>query len=165
MANKQSGAKFSSYGRLGILLALIGIIMAVDTLADLSFFYRLWPLAITVLGIGFIGIYVRRSRRESVYIGMGVYLVGFSGLALYCSLTTWTALTVLWPIFITLMGLSFVFGYLFGTRGPGLLLAGLLFISLSALFFSLFSFNRRLWWSIFILAGTSFLVFDRARRS
>jgi hypothetical protein len=164
MAGGQREPKLSSYGRLGVLLALIGVIMAVDTLTDLSFVGRLWPLLITVLGIGFIGIYIRRSRRESVYLGIGVYAIGFSGLALYCSLTTWAALATLWPVFIGLLGLSFVFGYLFGKRGPALLLAGLLFISRGALFYSIFSLNQRLWWSILILAGVSFLLFDKARR-
>lgn len=165
MANEQPSVKLSSYGRLGILLALIGTIMAVDTMAELAFIYKLWPLIITVLGIGFIGICIRRSRRESVYMGIGVYIIGFSGLALYCSLTTWTALATLWPVFIALMGAAFVFGYFFGTRKPVLLLAGLLFISLAVLFYSLFSLDQRLWWSIFILAGVSFFIFDRARRS
>jgi hypothetical protein len=68
-------------------------------------------------------------------------------------------------VFIALMGLSFLFGFFFGSRRPILLLAGLLFISLGILFYSLFGLDRRLWWTVFILAGASFLVFDRVRRS
>jgi hypothetical protein len=165
MESSKRKVKLSSYGRLGVMLACMGAVLAIDTLTDLTFIYRLWPLVVTVLGVGFIGIYVRRARREAVYIGVGVYLVGFSGLALYCSLTTWAALASLWPVFIALMGASFVFGYFFGDRHPAMLLAGLLSISLAALFYTLFSLNQRLWWSIFILAGISFLIFDKTRRS
>lgn len=165
MIYKQNKIKLSSYGRLGIMLAFIGILLAIDTLADLSFIYRLWPLVTILLGIGFIGIYIRRSRREGVYIGVGVYIIGFSVLALYCSLTSWTALSTLWPVFIGLMGLSFVFGFFFGDRHPSLLLAGLLFISLALLFYSVFGLNHRLWWIVFILAGISFLIFDKVRRT
>ena len=165
MDHQYSEKRLSSYGRLGILLACIGVLLAVDTMADLSFIYKLWPLITTILGIGFIGIYVRRSRRESAYISIGVYIICFSGLALYCSLTTWTALATLWPAFIAFMGLALVFGYYFGSRQPGMLLAGLLFLSLAILFFSIFALNQRLWWSIFILAGSSFLIFDKVRQS
>ncbi|MGD9201660.1 MAG: hypothetical protein PVI26_08870 [Chitinispirillia bacterium] len=156
--------KESSYSRLGFLLAFIGTILAIDTMLNLTFIYKLWPLLITVLGIGFIGIYIRRSRREAIYIGIGVYAIGFSVLALYCSLTTWTALGILWPVFIGLLGLSFVFSYFFGHCRPVMLLVGSLFISLSILFYFVFGLNQKLWWSIFILAGISFIIFDKMRR-
>ena len=165
MDSKKRTRKFSSYGRLGVLLAILGIIMAIDTMTDLTFLYKFWPLLITVLGIGFIGIYVRRARREMLYIGIGVYIIGFSALALYCSLTSWAELATLWPSFVGLLGLSFVFGYFFGNGQPGLLLTGLLFISVSVLFYFLFGLNQRLWWTILILGGVSFIIFDRVRRS
>lgn len=166
MSQKQHFSReLSSYGRLGVLLAIIGAILAVDTMADISFLYKLWPLLVTVLGVGFIGIYARRSRREILYIGAGVYLIGFSGLALYCSLTTWTALADLWPVFVGLMGVSCVFGYFLGNRSPAALLLGLLFVSAMLVFLFVFHLSSRLWWSVFILAGISFFIFDRARRS
>jgi hypothetical protein len=165
MTTKQLKIKLSSYGRLGILLAIIGALLAIDAFADLSFVYRLWPLLSVVLGVGFIGIYVRRARREAVYMGVGVYAIGFSGLALYCSFTSWASLSTLWPVFIVLMGVSFLFAFFYGNRNPAMLLAGLLFISLAVLFYSLFGLNHRLWWIVFILAGISFFIFDKVRRS
>ncbi|MBN1307125.1 MAG: hypothetical protein JXA18_04355 [Chitinispirillaceae bacterium] len=162
---KSGGKKLSSYGRLGVLLAAIGTVLAIDTMADLSFLYKLWPLLCAILGIGFIGIYLQRSRRESAYIGVGSFIIGFSGLALYCNFTSWGILASLWPAFILLLGIAMISGFIFGNRRPAILLTGLLFISLGAVFFMVFSFNRHLWWSIFILAGFSFLIFDRVRRS
>jgi hypothetical protein len=63
------------------------------------------------------------------------------------------------------MGCSFIFAYFFGNRRPILLLTGLLFISLAILFYSVFGLDRHLWWIVFILAGISFLVFDKVNRS
>ena len=84
MSATQSGRKmFSSYGRLGVLLAVIGAILAIDTMANLSVLYKLWPALCTVLGIGFIGIYLQRSRHEAMYIGVGSFFIGFSALAFY----------------------------------------------------------------------------------
>jgi hypothetical protein len=157
--------KLGSYGRFGILLAGIGILLAIDSLVKQAFIYKLWPLLVTVLGIGFIGIYIRRCRREAIYIGIGVYIIGFSALALYCSLTSWSSLGTLWPVFIGLMGLSFLFGYIFGNRRPALLLGGLLFLTLAVLFYSLFGLKSQVWWIVFFLAGASFLIFDKVRRS
>ncbi|MBN1577807.1 MAG: hypothetical protein JW913_14700 [Chitinispirillaceae bacterium] len=162
----KSGRKtISSYGRLGILLAGIGTVLAIDTMADLSVLYKLWPLLCTILGIGFIGIYLQRSRRESAYIGVGSFIIGFSGLALYCNFTSWSVLASFWPAFIILLGIAMIFGFIFGNRRPAILLTGLLFISLGTVFFMVFSLSHKLWWSIFILAGCSMLVFDKVRRS
>lgn len=153
----------SSYGRLGVLLTLIGAVLAVDALADISFLYKLWPLLVALLGGGFIGIYLRRARREAIYAGIATFLLAFSALALYCSLTSWSALATLWPIFVGMLGISFVAGYLFGRRTPVLLLAGLVLLSLAAVSGLVFTIDPDLWWTAFLLAGISFVVFDRAR--
>jgi hypothetical protein len=161
MATHRPSQRLSSYGRLGLLLTGLGVLLAIDTLADLSFIYKLWPLLITSLGGGFLGIYVQRCRHEAVYIGVGTYLLGFSGLALYCNFTSWAQMADLWPLFVGFLGLSFCLAYLFGKRSRVLLLPGLLLISLTAVFFFVFAVSVHLWWTAFILAGLSFLIFDK----
>ena len=66
------------------------------------------PLLITSLGGGLVGIFHQRGRRESVFLGAGVYLICFSLLALYCSFTSWSRLAVLWPLFIGFLGVAFL---------------------------------------------------------
>ena len=166
MPTPKSGRKLlSSYGRLGIMLAIIGAVLAIDTMADLSVFYKLWPVLCTFLGIGFVGIYLQRSRREAMYIGVGSFIIGFSALALYCNFTSWSILASFWPAFIALLGIAMIFGFIFGNRLPAMLLIGLLFISMGIVFFMVFSLNHKLWWTIFLFTGCSFLIFDRVRRS
>jgi len=164
-AQKQNRRALSSYGRLGILLAAIGVLLAVDATAQLSFLYKLWPLLCTILGTGFFGIYMQRARRESSYIVVGTYIVGFSFLALYCNFTSWGNLATLWPTFIALLGISMIAGFIFGKRQPGILLSGLLFCSTAVVFYLVFSLNNNLWWSVFILVGSSFFIYDKVRRS
>jgi len=159
----KSYRKLSSYGRLGLLLIVVGVLLAVDTLADLFFIYKLWPLLIASLGGGLLGIYVRRSRREAIYVGIGIYLLGFGGLALYCNFTSWTRMADLWPLFVGFLGLSFCLAYFLGKRSRVLLLPGLLLISLTAVFFLVFAVSVHLWWTAFILAGLSFLISDKTR--
>ncbi len=153
----------SSYGRFGILLIVISALVAAEAFAELGFVYKLWPVLIFLLGIGFIGIYIRRARREAEYIGVGTYLVCFSGLALYCSFTSWTALSYLWPLFIGFFGFSFLMGYLFGKRAPLALLLGLLLVSICVVFFFVFGLEGQYWWTMFLLAGASFFIYDRVR--
>jgi hypothetical protein len=166
MTTLKNGRKnLSSYGRLGILLVGIGAILAIDSFTDRSVMYKLWPLLGVMLGIGFIGIYEQRSRHESPYIGIGSFIVQFSALALYCNFTSWSILSMLWPVFIGMLGVSMFIGFVFGNRSPLLLLSSLLFISLTIVFFLVFNLNHQLWWLTFILAGCSIFIYDKARRS
>ena len=155
--------RLGRYGRLGILLAAVGIILGVDVVADLSFLYKLWPLLTALLGAGFIGIYIKRDRREAGYIGLGTWFVQFSAFALYCNFTSWGELARLWPLFIAFTGVSFLFSFFMSRTKPLLLLGGLLFISVSTIFLIVFQLSHRLWWTSFLFAGASFLVFDRVR--
>lgn len=164
MSTLTNGKKaLSSYGRLGILLIGIGAVLAIDSITERTVMYKMWPLLCTVSGIGFIGIYQQRSRREASYIGVGSFLIQLSALFLYCNFTSWSILATLWPFFIGMLGVSMIVGFLFGNRSSVLLLSSLLFVSIATVFFLVFSFNHHLWWSIFILAGCSFFIFDKAR--
>lgn len=162
---KASSVELSNHGRLGVLLIIIGVLLAIDVLCSLSFIYKLWPLLLLLLGIGFCGIYRQRSRKEAIYIGIGSYFLGLTGIFLYCSLISWEILATIWPSFITLLGISLCLGYVGGRRKPLLLLAGLIFLSISAVFFFVFTIDYQLWWTVFILTGISFLLFDKRKHA
>jgi hypothetical protein len=163
MARVKDFRDFTSFNRLAMLLIVIGAIFGADTFWHLSLAYRLWPLIITILGTGFLGIFIKRDRHETAYLAVGVYLIGFSGLALYCCFTSWSLLSFLWPLFIAFLGIVFLFIFLFCKKTRTNLLLGLLLVSLSAVFYFVFSVNAHLWWTVFILAGLSILVAELAR--
>ena len=163
MSSTNESADAVGYHRLALMLVVMGLLFGVDTLAGIAVIWRLWPLLITILGIGFVGIFARRGRREATYLAVGVYLICFSGLAIYCSFTTWTALAWLWPLFIAFMGLTLLAVVTFCRRGRLMLLLGLLLVSLSAVFFFVFALSPAYWWVIFVLAGISILIAERAR--
>ena len=165
MTAREDRQHMSSYGRLGVMLVVIGALVAIDGVLRLHFIHRLWPLLITILGGGFIGLHLRRSRREGVYMAVGTYLILVSVLMLYCNFTGWLTLAWLWPMFILFLGVAFVASYLFGSRAPLMLLGGLLLASVAVVFLYLFTFHAGTWWIALILAGVSFFLFDRARMS
>jgi hypothetical protein len=151
----------SSYGRFAVLLLVIGALLGIDSVWHLSFIYKLWPLIITMLGIGFLGIFKTRNRKEALYFTVGIYLICFSGLALYCDFTSWGALKSLWPFFITFLGIAMTLGYVFCQKKNIWLLIGLLLLSTSIVFFFVFSISSDLWWTVFLLAGASVWIAER----
>lgn len=153
--------KLSSYGRFAILLLVIGALLGIDSVCRLSFIYKLWPLVITMLGIGFIGIFKTRNRREALYLTVGIYLICFSGLALYCDFTSWASLKKFWPFFVMFLGIAVTGDYIFCRKKNIWLLAGLLLISTSIVFFFVFAISTDLWWTVFLLAGASIWIAER----
>jgi hypothetical protein len=151
----------TSYGRFAILLFVIGGLFGIDSVFHLSFFYKLWPLVITMVGIGFIGIFRTRDRKEALYLTVGIYLICFSGLALWCDFTHWGCLKALWPLFVAFLGIAVTCSYVFCQKKYTWLLIGLLLISTSVVFFFVFSISHDLWWTVFLLAGMSVWISER----
>jgi drug/metabolite transporter (DMT)-like permease len=98
-----------------------------------------------------------------IFLVAGVYLLCFSGLALFCSFTSWAAMASLWPLFVTFLGVVLVALFFFREKRRAYLLTGLLLISLSAVFSVTQTFGAHWWWTILILAGLSILVAEKAK--
>jgi hypothetical protein len=162
---QQDKQKISSptYHRFGFLLIAIGTAYGIDSYFNIHIINQLWPLLITILGIGFLGIFVKRGKRESAYFGTGVYLTGFSALALFCNFTTWKNLATYWPMFILFLGIAFIGPFFFDRSKRLLLLIGLLLSSVSVVFYFIFSVSSTLWWTSFIFTGLSVLIAERAK--
>ncbi|MBN2449646.1 MAG: hypothetical protein JXR77_04615 [Lentisphaeria bacterium] len=159
----QADAGNVTASRLGVLLLAIGILLGADALLGLRFVYRLWPLLITVLALGLLGIYHKSRRRMPAFLAAGTYLLCFSVLALHCSLTSWGAMAHLWPLFIAFLG--FVFLALYGIHSARRfsLLAGCLLLSLAAVFGILRFWGGQHWWTAFLLAGISILLVEKGQ--
>ncbi|MBN1854640.1 MAG: hypothetical protein JW829_18050 [Pirellulales bacterium] len=153
----------NSIKRLAFLLILIGLLIALDTFLKLDVIYRLWPILIAMVGGGLIGIFYHGNSQVPMFLVTGVYLLCFSGLALYCSFTSWTAMARLWPLFITFLGVVFLALCTIREKRRMVLLAGLLLISLSAMFSVTQSFGAGWWWIILILVGLSILVAEKVK--
>lgn len=148
----------TTYKRLSYMLILIGILLALDSYLGISLFLNLWPLLVLVLGIGFLGIYSKGKRRGFTYLVIGIYLILFTFLALYCNFTSWALISIYWPIFITFLGLVFIAIFIYKKASRIMLFLGLTLIFLSLYFFVVFSMGSSAWWTIFMLIGLSILL-------
>ncbi len=148
----------TTYKRFAYLLIIIGVLLAADSYWNVSIFLKLWPLLVLMLGTGFIGIFAKKKRRGFTYFVIGIYLILFTGLALYCNFTSWGILSTYWPIFITFLGLVFVSIFMYNKASRVTLFLGLSLIFLSLYFFLIFSIGSNAWWTIFVLVGLSILL-------
>lgn len=151
-----------SHIRLAFLLIVLGLMFALDSILGIPIIYKLWPLIVSFLSLGFLGIFIKRKRRDPVFISIGVYLLCFSILALFCNFTSWNSLSYLWPLFILFMGVAFLSIFLFNKRSKTILLTGAIFSLLSLLFFLFSTNNSQYWWTVLILAGLSILITEKA---
>ena len=149
--------------RLAVLLIVIGGLFAADSALDLSVAPKLWPVLLTIVAIGLIGIFIKRSSRGAGYLGGGVYLLCFSGLALYCNFTAWGRLGATWPAFVAFLAFAFLSVFFACGRNRWYLLLGLLLLSTAVVLWLFLALSGRLWWTAFILVGVSLLVWERVR--
>lgn len=147
-----------TYKRLAYLLILIGLLLALDSYWKVPLFLSLWPLLVLMLGVGFIGIFLKQKRRGFTYFVIGIYLILFTMLALYCNFTSWGILSKYWPIFITFLGIVFLSIFVYNKTSRAMLFLGLLLIFLSLYFFLIFSIGSNAWWTIFVLVGLSIIL-------
>jgi hypothetical protein len=149
--------------RLAVLLLVVGALFALDASLNLSVVYKFWPVLVATMAVGLMGIFLKGNARLPMFLAAGVYLLCFSGLALFCNFTSWTAMADLWPLFIAFLGAAFVALFCFQRSRPVCLLAGLLLVSVSVVFFLTLNVSGRLWWTSFLLAGLSILVTEAAK--
>jgi len=159
-----------TYRRLGILLVMICGILAAGSQLGMPTVYKLWPALTLSLGVGFVGIYVKRQGRGAFYLALGEYLVLFSGLAFYLNFTTtaeggsgWGNLSHLWPLFMGF--LAVVFGTLFivGRRRKFVLFLALMLLVSTVFSFLVLSLGRQYWWTAFIFAGVSVIASGKGK--
>ena len=154
--------ELSGNNRLAIVLIVVGVAYGVDAFLPVNIVPRLWPLFVTMTGIGLSGMFFARHRRDCFYLETGVMLLCFSGLALYCNFAGWSTLGRLWPLFVGFAGVSHLLGDVLCRRSRTYL-PGLLLLSACIVFFLVFGIGGYLWWTSLILAGASLLVAEWLR--
>jgi len=147
-----------TYSRVSVLLIIIGVLLGLDNYLDLALAADWWPLFVLTTGLGFIGIYRQKKLNGSLYLGIGVYLICFSVLAMICNFTSWNCLAFWWPLFIAFWGIAQLTVLFCGSGDRLLLFTSLMLISVSVLFFLIFTYHGQFWWLIFVMVGLSILL-------
>jgi len=91
----------------GVFFLVIGLVLLLRTLGYIPQLYALWPLIFFLCGILllYVAFVLRRGRESYVFVGM---FLSLGGLFLFLMMTVMTAVGLerIWPIFMTIVGLS-----------------------------------------------------------
>ena len=147
----------STFTILAVVLILIGTVFLLDNFGVWTGISAVWPILPLILGIGFCMLYFKNKRKDLILLGLGSIITSDSTFFFYLNLTSWRALALLWPIFIAILGISFIICYCFSKMKVLLYLAVFL-IALSASFILIFAISSHLWPLSLILGGISFIL-------
>ncbi len=151
-------------GVIAVLSILSGLILILESYGIVHGFWRLWPLFPLILGAGFLLLYFHQARRDTLLMGLGIYLVCCAFLFFFLNYTSWTLLGDLWPLFIGFLGLAFI-GPVLGGRWRRIFLPialGLLLIC--GVFLLVATVDPRLWPISLVLFGGCLLLIARPDR-
>jgi len=160
----------------GILFLVLGLVMLLRSLGYIPQFRALWPLIFLLTGLTFLHVTLVLKRGPESYVFIGMFFT-LGGLFLLLMNTVLTAVGVehIWPVFMTIVGLSLG---AFGLRKRGyarlsLAIPALTIILLSFVFLpfslglvqqSFRSFVGQWWPTLFVLLGVALLIVHASRR-
>lgn len=148
----------SSFNILASVLIILGVALLLENYGVIKGVMFFWPVLPLVIGIGFCMLYFR-SRKDLVLLGLGTFILLNSVLFFYLNFTAWSLLAYLWPVFIVILGLSFLACYIFSRRKVLIYLA-ILLMAVGTSFILIFAVSKILWPVSLVLAGLSFILID-----
>ena len=144
----------------GVALILLGIIFLLPNFTSLRW-QEIWAVFVLAPGIWFFLLFA--DDRAKVGLLMPASVVTVTGaLLLYCSLTGWSSMEDLWPLFIMAPGLGFLLMYLLGKKEPGLLVPAAILLLIGLLFLVRWDFQEYFWPVLLIGIGL-FLLLRRGK--
>ncbi|MFC1723166.1 hypothetical protein ACFL0V_03450 [Nanoarchaeota archaeon] len=157
--------KTSSFSVLAIVLMLLGLILILENFNIIRGALNLWPLLPLTIGFGFCLLFYKSKQKDMVLLGLGTFIILSSIFFFYLNFTNLNKLSYMWPLFITLLGVSFIPPYAFSKSRITIIL-GIFLIAIGLSFILIFAISTDLWPVSLVLAGASFLIssFFSARR-
>lgn len=146
------------------LLILSGIALLLEGKGFIPTIHNLWPIFLLITGTG-LTILFYTNKKDTGLVFLGSFMILLSILFFYLNFTSWAQLERLWPLFITLIGISTLLCYSYN-RKKIFMVIGLLGILLSAAFILIFSISVELWPISLIIVGLSIYIisfFDKGK--
>ncbi len=123
--------------------------------------WRLWPGLVVIFGSGFILLHFQRGKTDPVLMWLGSFCVlcGMFFFYLNFSPSSWVQLKDKWPIFLGIVGTSFLANHLTRPSKVFFYLA-LSFITVFVVIFLVFSISPKLWPASFVVFGASLIIIN-----
>ncbi len=140
----------NEFAVLASALVITGFLLLFESFGYLNGISRLWPVFSLIIGIGLIMLF--KNQEDTGLLWLGSLMIMLSLFFFYLNFTSWKQLARLWPVFIAVFGLAFLFCY-FINKNRAVLMASLFTILLSIAFILIFSLSVKLWPVSLIIAG------------
>ncbi len=144
---------------LAIFLILTGILVTLENYGLIHNVSRHWPVLLLFMGGGFLLLFFDRGRADPVLLWLGAFQVLLGVFFYFLNAISWRSLASLWPVFLGVVGFSFLLVAVFSKKMLYIYLAGG-FIILFIIFTLVFSISSRLWPLSFVVFGISLLIIE-----
>jgi hypothetical protein len=148
---------------LAVILIAVGALLTLENLGLVIGISKHWPAFLLVLGAGFILLYNNRASTDPVLLWLGAFILSLGFFFYFLNFTSWRLLGRLWPVFLGLVGLSFLaVGIVRRSRLFNLL--ALAFIGLFLTFTLVFAVSLKLWPVSLVVFGGALLIIEYIAR-
>ena len=141
------------------LFIIAGMVLVLENFALLRGVSKFWPGLILITGSGFILLFFSRQRRDPALIWLGSFMALLSVFFLCLNNTAWDTLSYLWPVFLGIVGVSFLVTSIF-VKGRTYVYLAVFFITVFLALYFVFTVSLKLWPLSLVLFGISLLIID-----
>jgi len=144
---------------LSVILIIAGIVVTLENFSFLNGISRHWPALMLILGTGFSLLFFQKQRKDQVLIWLGTFTGSLGLFFYYLNFTSWKSLSQDWPVFLLIVGISFIPVAAFKKKMI-YVLSSLSFITLFLIFFLVFTVSAKLWPLSFLFLGVDLLIIE-----
>ncbi len=148
---------------LSVILIIAGAIITLENFSLISGISVHWPALLIILGIGFILLFFQKKQQDIAMIWIGSFVALLGCFFYHLNFSGWKNLGHDWPVFLAIIGLSFMSIALFRSKMV-YILSSLSFITLFIVFFLVFTVSSRFWPLSLLLLGVDLLLIDYFNR-
>lgn len=144
---------------LAVIFIGVGLLLTLENLDIVDGISVHWPLFVLIAGSGFVMLFYHRGKNDDFLVWLGTFMILLAVFFYYLNFTTWHQLSFLWPVFIGIVGFSFLTaGIIRRNRLFGYM--GIIFIGLFLTFTLVFTVSKNLWPTSFIVFGLCLLIIE-----
>ena len=140
---------------VGIALVIAGSLFTI-TSSGIFNIERFWPILLLLIGAALMLAFIKGPKQTSLLFS-GIVLVSISIIFQYCAMNEWSAMSLLWPLFLLAVGIGFLAEYFFVAKDNTRLSLGVVLAASSLVLFAMHYFLGRFWPVLLIVIGIIFI--------
>ena len=148
---------------LAVIFIGVGFLLTLENLDLVDGLSVHWPLFVLIAGTGFVLLFYHRRKNDDFLVWLGSFMILLAVFFYYLNFTSWNQLSFLWPVFLGVVGFSFLaIGVIKKNRLFGYV--GIVFVGLFIVFTMVFTVSKHLWPTSFIVFGICLLIIEYFNR-